>query len=215
MVMSDVVEAILFRCLVKDLLLCKSVCKSWYSLISSPSFAKTHVKFICNKEEDNTRKIDMIRSLFVTTTECGDRLSSAPSDWAPYSKHRMQDDYKVVMAICQHGMDFALVRILSLKSNIWKDFGQVYYRFDDSTLSGDAYENEIDLVFSMQHAFPEEKDRGADAGFQHVLEGILRFIKSELLPKNDLREKGGRGGSYYDFDGAYYVLILRWQREFR
>ncbi|GJR52476.1 hypothetical protein Tco_1402997 [Tanacetum coccineum] len=86
----------------------------------------------------------MIRSYFVTeTTECGDRLSRAPSDWAPYSKYRMQDDYKVVMAICQHGMDFALVRILSLKSNIWKDFGQVYYRFDDSTLAAKEEFREI------------------------------------------------------------------------
>ncbi|GJS33712.1 nucleolar MIF4G domain-containing protein 1-like protein isoform X1 [Tanacetum coccineum] len=58
--MSDVVEEILSRLLVKDLLRCKSVCKSWYSLISSPSFVKSHCKFMCNKEDINTRRIAMI-----------------------------------------------------------------------------------------------------------------------------------------------------------
>ncbi|GJZ40302.1 putative F-box domain-containing protein [Tanacetum coccineum] len=45
MVMFDVVEEILSRLLVKDLLRCKSVCKSWYSLISSPSFVRLQCKY--------------------------------------------------------------------------------------------------------------------------------------------------------------------------
>ncbi|GKA59315.1 putative F-box domain containing protein, partial [Tanacetum coccineum] len=43
--LSDVVEKnILTRLDVKDLLRCKRVCKSWYSLISSPYFVKAHLK---------------------------------------------------------------------------------------------------------------------------------------------------------------------------
>ncbi|GKA66281.1 putative F-box domain-containing protein [Tanacetum coccineum] len=59
MVVFDIVEEILLRCLVTDLLRYKSVCKSWYSLISSP-FVETHCKFMCNKEDINTRRIAMI-----------------------------------------------------------------------------------------------------------------------------------------------------------
>ncbi|GJR28228.1 putative F-box domain-containing protein [Tanacetum coccineum] len=128
MVMSDIVEAILLRCLVKDLLRCKSVCKSWYSLISSPSFAKTHAKFICNKEEDNNKKIDMIRSyfersgchysvrrgarIFVTNPVTREfRELQQPPEWSGAGETQCfgfgydlsTDDYKVVMAICQKG----------------------------------------------------------------------------------------------------------------
>ncbi|GKB65287.1 putative F-box domain-containing protein [Tanacetum coccineum] len=71
MVMFDVVEEILLRLPVKDLLRCKSVCKSWYSLISSPSFIKIHEKFICNKDHKNNkqlgnRRIAMIRKYTFT-----------------------------------------------------------------------------------------------------------------------------------------------------
>ncbi|GJW21213.1 putative F-box domain-containing protein [Tanacetum coccineum] len=55
MVMFDVVEEILSRLLVKDLLRCKSVCKSWYSLISSPSFVRLQCKYICDNKDHNTR----------------------------------------------------------------------------------------------------------------------------------------------------------------
>ncbi|GJZ89631.1 putative F-box domain-containing protein [Tanacetum coccineum] len=57
MVMIDVVEEVLLRLSVKDLLQCKSVCKSWYSLISSPSFVKLHLKFICKKEDKNNKQL--------------------------------------------------------------------------------------------------------------------------------------------------------------
>nr|GEU44788.1 hypothetical protein [Tanacetum cinerariifolium] len=177
--MFDVVESILLRCVVKDLLGWKSVCKSWYSLISSPSFAKTHAKFICNKEEDNPKKIAMITSYL----DISGRQVKVRSGWSYYSKWSMEgscnglvciysgarifvtnpvtrefreiqqapkrtakemqclgfgydstsDDYKVVLAICQQGK--ALVRILSLKSNVWKPFGHVNYIFDDSLLA--------------------------------------------------------------------------------
>ncbi|GJT95691.1 putative F-box domain-containing protein [Tanacetum coccineum] len=57
MVMIDVVEEVLLRLTIKDLLQCKSVCKSWYSLISSPSFVKLHLKFICKKEDKNNKQL--------------------------------------------------------------------------------------------------------------------------------------------------------------
>ncbi|XP_071687394.1 F-box protein CPR1-like [Rutidosis leptorrhynchoides] len=48
----DVIEEILERLDPEDLLRCKSVCKSWYNLISSDSFVKAHLKrsYISNRE---------------------------------------------------------------------------------------------------------------------------------------------------------------------
>ena len=171
MVTNDVVEEILLRLLLKDLLRCKSVCKSWYSLISSPSFDKTYRKSMFNKEEYNTRRIAMLTG-----------KKRAHSEWSSYMRWSMQgssnglvcmysryenriivtnpwtrefrelpphlplnfghvrclgfgydsstDDYKVFMATCT-GNNGALVHIFSLKSNIWKFFGQINYEFND------------------------------------------------------------------------------------
>ena len=50
-VVFDVVEVILLKSGVKDLVQWKRVCKSWYSLISSNRFVKAHLKNMCNKDD--------------------------------------------------------------------------------------------------------------------------------------------------------------------
>lgn len=47
---ADIVVEILLRLPVKALLQFKSVCKHWYSLIGSPSFANHHFRHDCNRE---------------------------------------------------------------------------------------------------------------------------------------------------------------------
>ncbi|GJR88483.1 putative F-box domain-containing protein [Tanacetum coccineum] len=174
MVVLDVVEDILSRLLVKDLLLCKSVCKSWYSMISSPSFVETHRNFMCDKEDINTRRIAMfprewgyessrppkwgsyhlwdiggsshglvcmytedVNRIIVTNPLTGEFRELANPPDLPGPRHpywrcmgfgydSSTDDYKVVRAICDG--DITLVHMLSLKSNIWKLFGQIKYR---------------------------------------------------------------------------------------
>ena len=101
--MFDVVEAILVRCLVPDLLRSKSVCKSWYSLISSPSFDKSQVKFINNKEEDNTRKIAMITSYLVTDAVAGYCRLQVPSEWGYYHRWSMQGSCNGLVCLHSHG----------------------------------------------------------------------------------------------------------------
>ncbi|XP_071687350.1 F-box protein CPR1-like [Rutidosis leptorrhynchoides] len=53
----DVVELILARSDVEDVLRCKSVCKSWYNLISSDYFVKTHL----NRSYNNNREHGYLR----------------------------------------------------------------------------------------------------------------------------------------------------------
>lgn len=52
----DLIEEILVRLSVLDLLRFKSVCKSWYSLILSPLFAKAHLNHTSNKDKVNAHR---------------------------------------------------------------------------------------------------------------------------------------------------------------
>ncbi|GJV40436.1 putative F-box domain-containing protein [Tanacetum coccineum] len=255
MVMFDVVEAILSRCLVTDLLRCKSVCKSWYSLISTP-FVKTHSKFICNKEEYNTStRIAMINP-WVSRCLC---WSSVPVQWRDYNKwflagssnglvglfsqHRIcvtnpltrvfrvfenppkfpegvssqlclgfgynscEDDYNVFMAITK-GTHRARVHVLSLKSNIWKHFGQVNYRFHDGALAKpgilfngalhwfwfDAIHtthNKVLLVsFDLAREEFREIPQPNDAGYVWSFRSTLGIIKGRLCIFHKRRDDG-------------------------
>ena len=49
----DITEEILVRLKAKDLVLYKSVCKSWYSLISSRRFVDSHLNYNLKKQADN------------------------------------------------------------------------------------------------------------------------------------------------------------------
>ncbi|XP_071687397.1 probable F-box protein At3g25550 [Rutidosis leptorrhynchoides] len=51
--MNDVLEEILARLDVKDVVRCKSVCKSWYDLISSTYFVKSHLKHSYIKKHEH------------------------------------------------------------------------------------------------------------------------------------------------------------------
>ncbi|GJW88861.1 F-box/kelch-repeat protein-like protein [Tanacetum coccineum] len=59
-----------------------------------------------------------------------------PKKWKRYGfgYDSPPNDYKLVMAIDQGSDDGTLVQIFSLKSNVWKLFGHVDYRFDDASL---------------------------------------------------------------------------------
>ncbi|XP_076923059.1 F-box/kelch-repeat protein At3g06240-like [Bidens hawaiensis] len=51
----DVLEEILIQLDVKDVIRCKSVCKSWQSLISGPRFVKAHLNHNIKSDRDNQR----------------------------------------------------------------------------------------------------------------------------------------------------------------
>ncbi|KAD3068994.1 hypothetical protein E3N88_36874 [Mikania micrantha] len=54
-VVFDVVEKILVRLDVKDIIRCKSVCKSWQSFISSPEFVKSHLRHAYKNDHDRDK----------------------------------------------------------------------------------------------------------------------------------------------------------------
>ncbi|GKE07366.1 putative F-box domain-containing protein [Tanacetum coccineum] len=186
MVLFDVTEEVLLRLAVKDVLRCKSVCKSWYSLISSPSFVKLHLKHVCKKDDKDNKQLGNKRIAMINVIRMNGSRCYIPDGWDYYFTLQIEgssnglvcmssldnricltnpstrefrkldkapmlprdearprlfgfgydsstDDYKLVLAIDQ-GSDGSLVQILSLKSNVWKVFGQVNYRFDDASL---------------------------------------------------------------------------------
>ena len=241
--MFDVAQEVLLRLTVKDVLRCKSVCKSWYSLISSPCFVKLHLKHICNKEDKNNkqhgnRRIAMTRRYVIRK---GDWFS-IPKEWLSYDSLRIQgssnglvcissydnwicltnpstrefrklhkppilpknrsyaqrygfgydsstDDYKLVFAINQGGCDGALVQILSLKSNTWKLFGHVNYRFDDK---------EPGILFN-----------GALHWFMHTGNRDKVFIVSFDLAKEEFREIPQPDDARYVWNCQYKLGIFK------
>ncbi|GJS33822.1 F-box protein CPR1-like protein [Tanacetum coccineum] len=88
MVLFDATEEVLLRLTVKDVLRCKSVCKSWYSLISSPSFVKLHLKHVCKKEEKNNKQLGNRRIALTSRYEKIGRNGSGchiPDEWRNYA----------------------------------------------------------------------------------------------------------------------------------
>nr|GFA02265.1 hypothetical protein [Tanacetum cinerariifolium] len=70
----DIDEDILLRLEVKDLICCKGVCKSWYSLISSGCFVKSQLNNnVRNKVDNNEIGDTRITALTCTSMCCIDR----------------------------------------------------------------------------------------------------------------------------------------------
>nr|GEW96764.1 hypothetical protein [Tanacetum cinerariifolium] len=147
MIMFDVVESILLRCVAKDLLRWKSVCKSWWfmqgscnGLVCIKNTGHAPRVFVINPMTGELRELQElpVRIFVINPVTREFRELQQPPVWSNrvdwrcfgFGYDSSTDDYKVVMAICQQDGDHALVHILSLKSNIWKLFGQVNYRFD-------------------------------------------------------------------------------------
>ncbi|XP_076959844.1 putative F-box protein At3g16210 [Bidens hawaiensis] len=74
----DVVEQILVRLDVKDLIRYKSICKPWRSLISSPRFVKAHLNHSYNNDRNNRqlghRRIDVWIDVPVSYSSCRKKL---------------------------------------------------------------------------------------------------------------------------------------------
>nr|GEV14946.1 hypothetical protein [Tanacetum cinerariifolium] len=109
MVLFDITEEVLLRLTVKDILRCKSVCKSWYSLISIPSFIKLHLKHVCKKEDKTNkqlgiRRIAMTRRFVIKKGFC----CSIPEEWASYHSLIIQGSSNGLVCISSYGYRLSL-----------------------------------------------------------------------------------------------------------
>ncbi|GJZ78819.1 putative F-box domain-containing protein [Tanacetum coccineum] len=109
----NIVEDILARSQVEDLLRCKSVCKSWKSLISSRRFVKYHLNYNLKKKAYNNESGD---TRIEFDSEYCHRLvgSSNGLCWVLAMIH------KVVVGFSYKDSNDILFIVLELKSNYWK-----------------------------------------------------------------------------------------------
>ncbi|GJW21228.1 F-box/kelch-repeat protein-like protein [Tanacetum coccineum] len=105
MVLFDVTEEVLLRLTVKDVLRCKSVCKSWYSLISSPSFVKLHLKHVCKKEEKNNKQLGNRRIAMISryVIRVNGFRCYIPDEWEYYSTLNMEGSSNGL--VCMSSLD--------------------------------------------------------------------------------------------------------------
>ncbi|GKC34372.1 F-box protein CPR1-like protein, partial [Tanacetum coccineum] len=157
MVLLDVVEEILVKLDVEDLLRCKTVCKSWYSLISSNLFVKFHLKHLCKTrirlllEKDPTRPKLLLACIIVGSSnglvcvsdDIAQFLVTNPStrevkklQSLPYNDrgkscrgfgYDSSTDDYKVVVGTNEGLHHVRFQVLTLKSNIWKFIGELNY----------------------------------------------------------------------------------------
>ncbi|GJW44532.1 putative F-box domain-containing protein [Tanacetum coccineum] len=122
----DIQEEILMRLQVNDLIRCKSVCKSWYSLISSPRFAKYQLKKkVDNNEIGNTR----INSLAATRV-C-------------YDEEYLVGSSNGLVCISRNATDFLVVNPSTREvKQLRNPLGE--YNSSSACVSGFGYDSSID-----------------------------------------------------------------------
>ncbi|KAJ0953296.1 putative F-box domain-containing protein [Helianthus annuus] len=195
---EDLVEEILVRSDVEDLLRFKKVCKLWHSLITSSRFVNRHLKHSYNKDridnqighrrvtyvdddQDHNELVGSSNGLVCITSFCGSELSVVNPltgevtelTRPPYMGFWLccgfgfgfdssTDDYKVIVK----RKNQTCVRVMSLKSNVWRVIEEVKYKFITKTgiLSNGALhwiveaENSKKLIISFDLSKEEFKE---------------------------------------------------------
>ncbi|XP_076901330.1 F-box/kelch-repeat protein At3g23880-like [Bidens hawaiensis] len=159
---EDVVEQILIALDANDLIRYKSVCKAWYSLITSPRFVKRHLNHSYNKDYSNKklcyRRVSLLmdsanakhyflvgsfnglvcvkylRTKFMVGNPVTREVrqlaypsytGGEPFCWG-FGYDSSSDDYKVIV-VARKGNNQICFRLLSLKSNVWREVGEQNY----------------------------------------------------------------------------------------
>ncbi|XP_071726905.1 F-box protein CPR1-like [Rutidosis leptorrhynchoides] len=154
---DDVVAKILVRLDVEDVVRCKSVCKSWYNLISSNDFVNAHLKRSYNNNREHGYKrirllklrdymmIGSCNGLICISLKFVELLVTNPSTrevrklpMPPYNYRgkvcwgfgydSCTDDYKVVVGF-EESKHHMRFQVLSLKSNQWKSLKPTKWKF--------------------------------------------------------------------------------------
>ncbi|KAI3687780.1 hypothetical protein L1987_81483 [Smallanthus sonchifolius] len=188
---ADILEQILLRLDVEDLIRCKSVCKSWLTFISHARFIKTHLNYSYNddriKNKYGHRRRTLPRIPGYTTSSsywplcCGFGYDSSA------------DDYKVVAGMRKSEYETCFL-MLSFKSNVWEVIGEVKYMFcskvgvlcngalhwvmyhqNQNTSDGNRNKNAVIVSFDLsQRIFKEIPQPDDDPLYQSLGVGVGR-----------------------------------------
>nr|XP_043625964.1 F-box protein At3g07870-like [Erigeron canadensis] len=105
-VFDDILEQILVRLAVKDIVLCKSVCKSWYSgisrSISCSAFVNSHMKH--NNNNPVVGRIIMQGDYWKNKTTIGSRRIPVESSWRDYLVGSFVGDFHITIAYNSAGI---------------------------------------------------------------------------------------------------------------
>ncbi|GJV25561.1 F-box protein CPR1-like protein [Tanacetum coccineum] len=134
----DIHEEILVRLQVNDLIRCKSVCKSWNSLIKSPRFVKSHLNNIVKKKVDNNEIGDTRIIALGATSMCDD-------DCRFYRRHECQvvGSSNGLVCISRYVTEFLVVNPSTRKvKQLRNPLGE--YNSMSACVSGFGYDSSID-----------------------------------------------------------------------
>ncbi|KAI7726133.1 hypothetical protein M8C21_031013 [Ambrosia artemisiifolia] len=110
----DVVEEILVQLDVKDLIRCKSVCKSWQSFISSPRFVNAHLKRSCNNDLDNHELGHRRIGMGISTDEDDlwgynyKGMTMDEDDWLSHDYLHVVGSCNGLVCVCPHDVVFVV-----------------------------------------------------------------------------------------------------------
>ncbi|XP_026415852.1 F-box protein At5g49610-like [Papaver somniferum] len=133
---------ILTRLPVKSVFRCKSVCKSWYSMISSPIFAKFHIQENKNKSSRNSLLLELeddTHSMSYNSLESSLSTKEIEDDavrvrmWYPFKSGMFRDIERIRLLGSCNGMVFLSIEDL----DVYDDDGDS--NSDDSSDESDDY----------------------------------------------------------------------------
>ncbi|GKC73508.1 F-box protein CPR30-like protein isoform X1, partial [Tanacetum coccineum] len=133
MVVFDVVECILLRSAATDLTSWKVVCKSWYSLISSPRFAQAHLNHTCNNNDN----------------ELGHVRIAMPSYWKGYL---IEDVSWELLPPNDYEMKHEVVHHMKMIEYALPKNKRMSFFCDDNICLSRAWKNVIDLLIDLCQA---------------------------------------------------------------
>ncbi|GJW62214.1 F-box/kelch-repeat protein-like protein isoform X1 [Tanacetum coccineum] len=135
----DIHEEILVRMQVKDLIRCKSVCKSWYSLISSGLFVKSHLNNIVKNKVDNNETGDTRITALTCTSMC------VSDCWIERRREcQVVGSSNGLVCISRYATDFLVVNPSTREVKELRNPPKSYYNYSSARVSGFGYDSSID-----------------------------------------------------------------------
>ncbi|GJY56793.1 putative F-box domain-containing protein [Tanacetum coccineum] len=135
----DIDEQMLLRMEPHDLIRCKSVCKSWYSLISSDRFVKSQLNYNLRKKADNNEIGDTRITALGATSMCCDDCKKVRSD-----ECQVVGSSNGLVCISRYNTYFLVVNPSTREMKELRNPPKEYYKYVSERVSGFGYDSSID-----------------------------------------------------------------------